>query len=321
MTKRLNVGIIYFGVVCLTLVLRIASALDIYSALGIDDADAFFTCVVQLAIFGFSSLLPYCLCARKRGESAKTMFFDLGVRKVSLKNWLLIIPMCVFAIAVSSGISVVWQIALRLVGFTHISSPTDYSSVGVLFKELALVALLPGIFEEVAHRGLIYAGYRECKWKFVLVSALLFSLMHQNIVQTGYTFFFGATIALMMYYTQSIWPGIVLHIANNGFSVISGYIDQNGGPFTFIVNIQNWFYSTVFGLIVGAILVLVCAGLLVLFFFLMRKNCVKEERISAVPFEMAEEGVKPLYKDIPFILTVVMGVIATLFSFVWGMTR
>ena len=321
MTKRLNVGITYFIVVLLTLLLRVASALDIYSALGVEDADALFTCIVQIAIFGFVSVSGYFLSAHKRGESAKIVAGDFGVRKVSWKNWLLIVPMCICAIAVSSGISLVWQIVLRMMGFTHISSPTDYSSVGVLFKELVLVAVLPGVFEEVAHRGLIYAGYKESKWKFVLVSALLFSLMHQNIVQTGYTFFFGATIALMMYYTGSIWPGIVLHIANNGFSVISGYIDQNGGAFSFIATIQNWLYSSTLGLLVGALLVIICAGLLVLFFFLMRKNCVKEERISQVPFALSDDDVTRVHKDIPFILTVAVGVVATLFSFVWGMMR
>lgn len=321
MTKRLNVGITYFIVVLLTLLLRVASALDIYSALGVEDADALFTCIVQIVIFGCVSISGYTISARKRGEGIKVVAADFGARKLSLKNWLLIIPMCVCAIAVSSGISMVWQIALRMMGFTHISSPTDYSSVGVLFKELFLVAVLPGVFEEVAHRGLIYAGYKESKWKFVLVSALLFSLMHQNIVQTGYTFFFGATIALMMYYTGSIWPGIVLHVANNGFSVISGYVDQNGGAFSFIAKIQNWLYSTTLGLAVGALMVIVCAGLLLLFFVLMRKNCVKEERISSVPFEKSDASVTPIRKDIPFILTVAVGVVATLFSFVWGMTR
>ena len=66
---------------------------------------------------------------------------------------------------------------------------------------------------------------------------------------------------------------------------------------------------------------IICAGLLVLFFFLMRKNCVKEERISQVPFALSDDDVTPIHKDIPFILTVAVGVVATLFSFVWGMTR
>lgn len=321
MSKRTNVGISYFVVVSLTLLLRVASALDVYSAMGIGDADAFFTCVVQIAIFGFVALLLYCLGAKSRGERAKDVLCDFGVKKISLRNWLLIIPICICSIAVSSGISFVWQLVLRMMGFTHISSSTDYSSVGVLIKELVLVAILPGVFEEIAHRGLIYAGYKECRWKFVLVSALLFSLMHQNIVQTGYTFFFGCVCALLMYYTGSIWGGIVLHVANNGYSVICGYVEQNGGGLSFITKISNWFYSSITGLAVGAALVVLCAVLLLICFVAMRKNAVKSDIVTGTAFERVSLDVKPLSRDIFFIITVIVGIVATVFSFVWGMTR
>lgn len=320
MTKRTSVGWIYFVVVLCTLLLRIASALDIYSALNIKDSDAFFSCVVQIAIFAFISVFLYSLTAMRRGEKAKDVISDFGFKKISAKNWLLIIPMCVCAIVVSSGISFVWQMALRMIGYTHIPSSTDYDSVGTLFKELFLVAVLPGFCEEIAHRGLIRAGYKECKWKFVLVSAVLFSLMHQNIVQTGYTFFFGATVALIAYYTDSIWGGILIHFANNAFSVFSEYVSQNGGVFDFINKISNWFYGSNLGFAVAAALVVVCACLLALFFFVMRKDAVKHERISDVPFENATD-VLPLYKDIPFMLTVAVGICATAFSFAWGMMR
>lgn len=320
MTKRASVGWIYFIVVLCTLLLRIASSLDIYSALNIADSDAFFTCVVQIAIFAFLSLFLYSLGAKGRGERAKDVFSDFGFTKISAKNWLLIIPMCVCAIAVSIGISFVWQFALRMMGFTHVSSSTDYSGLDVLFKELFLVAVLPGVCEEIAHRGLIRAGYRECKWKYVLVSALLFSLMHQNIVQTGYTFFFGATLALITYYTGSIWGGIIIHFANNAYSVISGYASQNGGIFGFIATAENWFYSSNLGFAVAAAIVVVCACLLVLFFFIMRKDAQKKERILSVPFESASDAL-PLPKDLPFMLTVAVGIAATIFSFVWGMAR
>ena len=319
MTKRASVGWIYFVVVICTLLLRIASSLDIYSVLGIADSDAFFSCVVQIAIFAFLSVFLYSLGAKGRGENAKDIISDFGFKKISAKNWLLIIGICVCAIVVSSGISYVWQTVLRMIGFTHVSSRTEYSSIGVLFKELFLVAVLPGVCEEVAHRGLIRAGYAECKWKFVIVSALLFSLMHQNIVQTGYTFFFGATLALITYYTGSIWGGILIHFVNNAFSVFSEYVSQNGGAFDFINKISDWVYSSNLGFAVAAGVVVLCACLLVLFFFLMRKDAVKKERISDTPFDSG--NLAKGYVDVPFLLTLAVGVCATIFSFVWGMAR
>lgn len=320
MTKRSSVGWLYFVVVICTLLLRIASSLDIYSALNIADSDAFFSCVVQIAIFAFLSVFLYAFGAKSRGEKTKDVLSDFGFKKICAKNWLLIILMGICAIVVSSGISFVWQMVLRMIGFTHISSSTDYSGIGVLFKEIFLVAVLPGFCEEIAHRGLIRAGYAECKWKFVIVSALLFSLMHQNIVQTGYTFFFGATLALITFYTGSIWGGILIHFANNGFSVFSEYVSQNGGAFDFINKISDWVYSSNLGFAVAAATVVLCACLLAFFFFLLRKDAVKQNRISQTPFESATDAI-PLCKDLPFMLTTAVGVCATIFSFVWGMTR
>ncbi len=320
MSKRRSVGVIYFVVIILTLLLRVASSLDIYSALGIDDSDVFFSCMVQICIFGVTSVFLYSLGAKSRGETARDVLSDFGVKKMNKTAWLLLLPICVCVMAVSFGISYVWQIALRLMGFTHVSSSTDYSSIGVLFKELVIVAVLPGIFEEIAHRGLLYAGYKECKWRFVLVSALLFSLMHQNIVQSGYTFFFGAMTALMMYYTGSIWGGIFIHFVNNGYSVLSGYASQNGGFLSFITTIENWFYDTQAGNIAGVFGVVACAVLLILFMSILRKRANKEFNLGA-PFEPLATDVRPLYKDFMFLLTVAVGVIATAFSFVWGVTR
>ncbi len=320
MTRRTSVGWIYFVVVICTLLLRIASSLDIYSALNIQDSDAFFTCVVQIAIFAFLSVFLYALGAKSRNESAKQVALDFGFKKISAKNWLLIILIGICAIVVSSGISFVWQMLLRMIGFTHISSSTDYSSVGVLLKELVLVAVFPGVCEEIAHRGLLRAGYKDCKWKFVLVSGVLFSLMHQNIVQTGYTFFFGATLALITYYTHSIWGGILIHFANNAYSVLSEYTSQNGGAFWFITKIENWFYSSMIGLAVAAAMVVLCACLLAIFFFVMRRDAVKRGRMFINEFECGGKTL-PLVKDLPFMLTVAVGICATTFSFVWGMTR
>lgn len=321
MTKRNSVGYIYFIVVLMTLLLRVSSSLDVYSALGVKNADAYFTCVVQLLIFGVLPLFLYSLGARRRGENINDVLCDFGVKKLSGRNWIRVVVIGVCMIVVASGVSYVWQTALTMIGYTRVPSSTDYANAGVLFRELLLVAVLPGVFEEIAHRGLLHAGYRECKYKFVIVSALLFSLMHQNITQTGYTFVDGIAMALAMYYTGSIWCGIFMHALNNAVSVLLGYISQHGGAFDFINRIQEWFYSSLAGLLTGALAVVICAGIAVLMFARMRKDAIADGRISELPFDKTEADVLPLRKDIPFILTVAVGVAATVFSFVWGVLR
>lgn len=51
----------------------------------------------------------------------------------------------------------------------------------------------------------------------------------------------------------------------------------------------------------------------------MRKDAVKKERISDTPFDSG--NLAKGYVDVPFLLTLAVGVCATIFSFVWGMTR
>lgn len=319
MSRRLKAGILYFIIVIATLILRVCSYFRVYESLGID-GDEYFTPVIQILIFGGISLVGYLLFSLKDKDIRASFKEDFGFRKISGKTFLLTIPITICMIIVSTGISYVWQVILSVTGFTRVSASTDYSTVAVLFEELILTALLPGVFEEIANRGLIYSGYRECGWKYVLVSGLLFALAHQNIVQTGYTFFDGCLIALVMFYTGSVWPGMLMHIINNGYSVVSGYIAQNGGPLSFINTISDWLNSTTGGYIVSVLCILFAGILLIVLFAAMRKDAVKKGIVNENRLFEKTDAL-PLYKDIPFIITVLVGIAATSFSFVWGIMR
>ena len=84
MTKRNSIGFIYFAVVVATLLLRIASSLDVYSALGVDNSDAFYSCMVQIMIFGVMPVSLYLLTVGRR-EGVKTVISDFAVKKYPLK--------------------------------------------------------------------------------------------------------------------------------------------------------------------------------------------------------------------------------------------
>lgn len=321
MTKRNCVSFIYFGVILMTLLLRVSSSLGVYDSLGVN-GDLFFTCVVQILIFGVMPLLLYYLCFARRQQKPFLAFKqDFGIRKTSGRNWLRIAVIAVCMTASASMISFLWSYILTSMGYTSVSSPTDYSSIGVLISQIVLVAVLPAIFEEIAHRGLIYAGYRDAGWKYVVLSALLFSLMHQNIRQTGYTFFDGIIIALVMYYTGSLWGGIAIHFFNNLISVLMGYVAQNGGVLSFINVINNWLFGSLLGLLVFILLATTCIAVMVLLFVRMRKDAVKDGIVSEIPFAKADASVMPLHKDGMLWATIILGVAATVFSFVWGVLR
>lgn len=94
-----------------------------------------------------------------------------------------------------------------------------------LWLNLLLLAVLPALVEEYVFRGLIFLGYKKRNpLKAVLLSAVLFGFMHLNINQFSYAFVLGIVLALLVYATGSIIPGILVHFTINSYSVVVSYI-------------------------------------------------------------------------------------------------
>lgn len=85
------------------------------------------------------------------------------------------------------------------------------------------IAFVAPVVEEMLFRGAI-EGELLRRWhnpsKAIFLSALLFGLVHLNPAQMPYAFCLGLLLGWLYYRTKSIVPGIVLHLVNNGTSVI-----------------------------------------------------------------------------------------------------
>lgn len=82
------------------------------------------------------------------------------------------------------------------------------------------VAIAPAIFEELVLRGIIMDAYRgQTLYTVILMNGLLFGLFHMNLNQFVYTFFIGTILSLSVYYTNSIYAGMVIHFVNNFLSI------------------------------------------------------------------------------------------------------
>lgn len=90
---------------------------------------------------------------------------------------------------------------------------------------LLAVGFIGPIAEEVVFRGAIlrrlldFYGNRG-KWTAIVLTALLFGVVHGNWVQGINAFTLGLLLGWMYSRTRSIVPGIVFHIVNNTISVI-----------------------------------------------------------------------------------------------------
>ncbi len=90
---------------------------------------------------------------------------------------------------------------------------------------LLFVALLPAVLEETVYRGVFFQEYRKINVpKGILLSGLLFGLMHLNLNQFSYAFVMGCVFAVVIEATDTILSTMLIHFAINAFSTITTYL-------------------------------------------------------------------------------------------------
>ncbi|PLX17496.1 MAG: hypothetical protein C0599_13575 [Salinivirgaceae bacterium] len=100
-------------------------------------------------------------------------------------------------------------------------------SINVLLANLFVVAVLPGIAEEVIFRGILQKEILRISGKpilSILIAALLFSAMHMQFYTFLPRFILGIMLGLVFYWSKNLWIPIILHFLNNGMSVVAWYL-------------------------------------------------------------------------------------------------
>lgn len=137
-----------------------------------------------------------------------------------------------FIAIVWSGVAIVVLMAYLNSFIFPVSSDTTAEIFGFEFSEpymLALnlisTAIVPAFVEELLFRGMIISNLKPySKNAAILISAVTFSLMHQNPMQLLYAFAAGIVFGIVYVETDSIWCCIAIHFVNNFISVMQSYI-------------------------------------------------------------------------------------------------
>lgn len=153
---------------------------------------------------------------------------DLGLKPVSL-GWLFLAIAIGFAIMPTVGlIALLIQYALGL--------PVSNPQLGFLIPERLTVpgAILMFLFggfvvplaEEIFFRGLLYRWMRQFwnVWPAIIVSSILFGLLHGEISVAGATFILGIILAWLYERSGSLWPSITIHVINNSLKLLILYV-------------------------------------------------------------------------------------------------
>ena len=87
-------------------------------------------------------------------------------------------------------------------------------------------AVLAPFVEEIFFRGFLFQGFRA-KYGWVsgmLLSSAIFAVAHLDPVSLIPTYILGNLLAYLYHRSNSVWPGVILHVLVNTFGLIAVYV-------------------------------------------------------------------------------------------------
>ncbi len=146
----------------------------------------------------------------------------IRLKKIKTVNMFLAI---VFAFLITPLMTLLNLISLLFSTNVIDDTVTNVVENNPLFLSLFIIAFIPCIFEEAVYRGVFFHEYRKVNpLKAVVLSGLLFGLLHMNFNQFIYAFAMGVVFAVMIEATDSILTTMIIHFTINGSSVVMTYM-------------------------------------------------------------------------------------------------
>ncbi len=173
---------------------------------------------IRLILAGLAVVFVMPLILGEKNVKESLARFLLTDSKVLLAGFLSFVLFCVLAAVLSLAFGIFRGDLAAAFAFPDLKSDPDVIGWGYF-----LLALVPGIWEELAFRGWIQTSLLKKfrPWISVLLSALFFSLFHfSNLIHQDLTqvifgvimaFFFGIGWGWLVYKSGSVVPAIISH--------------------------------------------------------------------------------------------------------------
>ena len=222
-------SLVYFITMCVLILFYILVSFVDLSFLSDTAYNIVTTVIIQIIII---MTIPFVLYTVIKKQNVKRTFKDFNFSKISLKVIIFSFAIGICCYFLNVLVASFFSNIIRLFGYENIPSyatSATSTTLGEFFTNLVLVALLPAICEEVAHRGLLLGGFSRLGLKkAVILSSLLFGLLHLNINQVFYATVLGFLMAVAVVITKSIFPAMIIHFCNNGLSLYFSYASEKG---------------------------------------------------------------------------------------------
>lgn len=150
---------------------------------------------------------------KKKDFCLRTIF--QSNRKMTAGSFFMLLAVFVSVQAVLQLIAPVMEWLLNLIGLSAMAAMETASMTADTFSMFLYLAFFAPIAEEVLFRGLILRVLEPMGKQFaIVVSAILFGLLHGNVVQIPFGFLVGLVLGYVTVEYSIFWA-IVLHVINN----------------------------------------------------------------------------------------------------------
>ena len=295
---------VYFLCMLAFCVVRIVSDRNLIAFDNYYEKETFYTFLIQICIM---IVLPSVLIWLILGQGPKKLMQKAKVRAISFKSILICLVIGVIAFFLNIAVASLFGGIISFTGYEPAVGlgdglAHDYS-MGAFWFEVVMTAILPAICEEYMHRGLLLYEVRGIGIKkAIIISSLLFGLLHFSIDKVFYTMILGMLIAFVAVTTRSIVPAIIIHFVNNFIVVTLEYIlTATGNPMVFDFGVW-WQVVLAVGLFI--------LGLAILFGFTMWLK-----KIYARNDEVVDNKTRKLSKEEIFYL--IFGLALALFMWIY----
>lgn len=171
-------------------------------------------------------LLPNLMYLKLMGFSLKKV---LRLNKISLKQIGYIVLITIFAYPIAIFVNFIMIMFLTYFGDPIVDTIPMAETSMMYFYSLFVIALAPGICEEIMFRGTIMSAYGSLgKKKAIIYSAILFGGFHFNLQNLLGPIALGIVLGMTTYKTNSIYAGMIGHTLSNGIAVTIGYLASKG---------------------------------------------------------------------------------------------
>lgn len=201
--------------------------------------DLIFSSIINIIINGFMMFLPLFLFAvyAMKGDSYNWCFTKPKTVKTDTVKYVF------FALFLSYVAGLTRLIVSVIFSFAIGKEPyvpelgTSYGNATIaLIIEICCACIFTALIEEFAFRGVLLTYLRKFgDIPAIVVSSLVFAVLHGNFIQLPYVFVLSIGLAFVTIKTGSIYPAILVHFINNLIATLYSWVPNATSIFSFVL--------------------------------------------------------------------------------------